>query len=480
MSWEMVIGLEVHVQLATATKAFCRCPNRFGDEPNRNVCPVCLGLPGALPVATRDMVEQGARLALALGADVREHSAWVRKNYFYPDLPKGYQITQFEFPLAVGGELPLRDGDGRVTAVGLERLHLEEDAGKLLHGEGDAADFSFVDFNRCGAPLVEIVSRPNLRRPEDAASFLRELRRLVVRLGVSDGNMEEGSLRCDANISVRRRGESAFRTRAEIKNLNSFRFVKQALEFEAKRQIDVYENGGRVVQETRWFDSRRGVTHSMRSKEEAHDYRYFPEPDLPPLVLDRTRINAWREALPELPWHMHERFVRQYGLSHYDAALLSDDAEVAAFFEEVATQADPKQAANWINGELAAVWKARDGGPAKGPISAADVSELLNLIANGAISGKIGKDVLAATVAGEGSPAQVVRQRGWMQIRDVDTLRKIIREVLAAHPKQVAAYRAGETKLLGFFVGRLMERTAGRANPQLANELIAAELRETD
>jgi aspartyl-tRNA(Asn)/glutamyl-tRNA(Gln) amidotransferase subunit B len=478
MKWETVIGLEVHVQLLTATKAFCRCPNRYGDEPNTLICPVCLGLPGALPVANEAAIAQGVRLARALGATVHERSIWSRKNYFYPDLPKGYQISQFDRPLATGGRLPIRLLDCTEKVIGITRLHLEEDAGKNFHGDGTGAAYSLVDFNRCGVPLVEIVSEPDLRSPDEAAAYLKALRQLVVRLGVCDGNMEQGSLRCDANVSVRPVGESRLRTRTEIKNVNSFKYVKQALEYEAARHIKVYESGGQIVQETLLFDATRGETFSMRSKEEAHDYRYFPEPDLPPLVVTPALRERAGQNLPEMPWELLARFVRQYGLSEYDAGVLTDEAEVASFYEAVAERADPKLAANWVMGDLTALWKERNVGPAASPVSSAAVAELIDLIAKGVISGKIAKELLPAMADGEGSPREVVERRGLRQISDEGSLAAVIDEVLHANPKQLEQYRGGKTGLFGFFVGQVMKQTKGQANPQLVNELLQKKLAE--
>ncbi|NLH46986.1 MAG: Asp-tRNA(Asn)/Glu-tRNA(Gln) amidotransferase subunit GatB [Myxococcales bacterium] len=476
MNWETIIGLEVHVQLLTKTKAFCRCPNRYGDEPNTNICPTCLGLPGALPVPNRAVVEQAVRLSLAVGATVHEKSIWARKNYFYPDLTKGYQISQFDRPLATGGFLPVRLADGTIKRVGITRLHLEEDAGKSSHGEGADAAYSLIDFNRCGVPLVEIVSEPDLRSPEEAAAYLKTLRQLVVRLGVCDGNMEQGSLRCDANVSVRPIGETALRTRTEIKNVNSFKFVKQALEFEAQRHIAVYESGGRIRQETLLFDSARGETFSMRSKEEAHDYRYFPEPDMPPLIVEAAAVQRAKSELPELPWEMNERFEKQYGLTPYDVGVLTEDPDTAAFYEQVAALADPKLAANWVMGDLTALWKEREIGAAASPVTPAALAELIRLIAGGSISGKIAKDVLAAMAAGEGSPGEIVAKRGLTQISDSSSLEPMIEEVLKNNPKQLDQYKSGKTGLFGFFVGQIMKQTKGQANPQLVNDLLKKKL----
>ena len=475
MTWETVIGLEIHVQLLTRTKAFCFCPAAYGDEPNTNVCPVCLGLPGALPVPNRQMVELALRIALALGSEINATSIWARKNYFYPDLPKGYQISQFDRPLASGGELAVRAKDG-VKRVRITRLHLEDDAGKSFHGEGRDAAASLLDFNRCGVPLVEIVTEPDLRSPEEAAAFMKALRQLVVHVGACDGNLEQGSLRCDANLSVRPPGETALRTRSEIKNLNSYRHLRLALEFEQARHIETYESRGRIVQETRLFDADRGETFAMRSKEEAHDYRYFPEPDMPPLVVDAAWVERVRAALPELPWPRHERYMRDFGLSDYDAAVLTEERAVAAFFEDVAARVDPKLAANWVMGDLTALWKERGVAPERSPVTPEALAELIELIQSGAISGKMAKDVLAATAEGQGSPRRIVEQRGLAQINDEAALAAAVDAVLAAHPQQVEQYRAGRANVFGFFVGQVMKKTNGQANPQVVNRLLNEKL----
>jgi len=475
MSWETIVGLEIHVQLATRTKAFCGCANRYGDEPNTNVCPVCLGLPGALPVANRAAVELGLRLALALGCTIHERSLWARKNYFYPDLPKGYQISQFDRPLATGGVLPVRLKDGTLKNVRLTRLHLEEDAGKSFHGAGDDPA-SYIDLNRCGVPLAEIVSEPDLRSPEEAWAYMKALRQLVVQLGVCDGNLEEGNLRCDANLSVRQSGETGFRPRREVKNLNSFKFLRQALEYERDHQIAVYEAGGTIEQATLLFDSARGETFVMRGKEEAHDYRYFPEPDLPPLLVGEACVAHARGALSELPWQMHARFVRQYGLSAYDAGVLTDNAALAAYFERVAALCDAKLAANWVTGDLAALLKERALEIEQSPVAPASLAEMIKLIEQGTISGKIAKEVLTAMADGEGSPAQIVTQKGLRQISDESALAALIDEALAESPEQLAQFRAGKDKLFGYFVGQVMKKTQGQANPQEVNRLLREKL----
>lgn len=476
MSWETIIGLEIHAQLATRTKAFCGCANRYGDEPNTNVCPVCLGLPGALPVANRKAVELGLRLALALGCAIRERSIWARKNYFYPDLPKGYQISQFDRPLATGGLLPVRLKDGAVKNVGITRLHLEEDAGKSFHGEGADLTASLIDLNRCGVPLAEIVSEPDLRSPDEAWAYMKALRQLVVQLGVGKGNLEEGNLRCDANLSVRKFGEEGLRSRREIKNLNSFKFLRLALEYERSHQIAVYEAGGMIESATLLFDSARGETFVMRSKEEAHDYRYFPEPDLPPLIVVDACVAHTRKKLPELPWEIHARFVEQYALSGYDAAVLTDNAALGAYYERVAARCDAKQAANWVMGDLAALLKERALEIEQSPVGPEMLAEMIKLIEKGTISGKIAKEVLAAMADGEGSAGEIVGKQGLTQLSDEKALAALIDEVLAENPQQLAQLRAGKDRLFGFFVGQVMKKTKGQANPRAVNKLLTEKL----
>jgi aspartyl-tRNA(Asn)/glutamyl-tRNA(Gln) amidotransferase subunit B len=478
--YEAVIGLEVHVQLLTATKMFCRCPNRFGAEPNTLVCPVCLGYPGTLPVPNRHAVDLAVRLAAALGCEVHGTSVFARKNYFYPDLPKGYQISQFDRPLAEGGELPLTQHDKRVR---IERLHLEEDAGKLLHeAPGGAAlpGQSLVDFNRCGVPLVEIVSRPDLATAAEAADYLQTLHQLLLYTGTSDGNMEEGSLRCDANVSVRRRGETVLGTKAEVKNLNSFRNVARAIEHEIERQTALLESGGRVAQETRSFDAATGVTRTMRSKEEAHDYRYFPEPDLPPLVVTPERLAGLRAELPELPWQRRARFVAQYGLPAADAQLLTSSRELADYYEtayeaaaETAATAPgiAKAIANWVMGEVLRDVKERkvDLG---GTISPARLAALVALVEAGKLSNSAAKEVFAAVAATGEEPAAALERLGLAQVADTARIEEWIDEVVEANPVQVAQYRAGKSQVLGFLVGQVMKRSGGRAEPKSVQQLM--------
>jgi aspartyl-tRNA(Asn)/glutamyl-tRNA(Gln) amidotransferase subunit B len=472
MTWEAVIGLEVHVQLRTATKMFCRCPNRFGAAANTLVCPVCLGYPGTLPVVNGAAVDLAVKLALALGCTVRERSVFARKNYFYPDLPKGYQISQFDLPLATGGELPLA---GRDQPVRIHRLHLEEDAGKLLHeapGGAQLAGRSLVDFNRCGVPLVEIVSEPDLRSAAEAQDYMQSLHQVLLYTGVSDGNMEEGSLRCDANVSVRRPGEP-MGTKTEVKNLNSFRYVARALEHEIERQTALLESGGRVVQETRSFDAAQGTTRTLRSKEEAHDYRYFPEPDLPPLAVPPEVIARLRAELPELPWARRRRLVEQYGLSLEDARVLTAARELADYYEAAAAAlpAHARAVANWVRGPLLGALKERRSDLSQAP-PPARLAELVGLVESGAISNTAAKDVFAAVWDSGEAPQQALDRLGLGQVSDEGELRRWVEAVVGENPQQAAQYRAGKAQLLGFFVGQVMKRSAGRAEPRRVQELV--------
>jgi aspartyl-tRNA(Asn)/glutamyl-tRNA(Gln) amidotransferase subunit B len=473
VSYEAVIGLEVHVQLLTETKIFCRCPNRFGAEPNTLVCPVCLGYPGTLPVLNRQAVDLAARLSFALGAEVRPRSVFARKNYFYPDLPKGYQISQLDRPLAEDGRLPLTQHD---KAVGVERLHLEEDAGKLLHeAPGGAAlpGHSLVDFNRCGVPLAEIVSRPEMATPEEAQDYLQTLHQVLLYTGTSDGNMEQGSLRCDANVSVRRRGETALGTKTEIKNLNSFRNVARALEHEIERQIGVVEAGGRVVQETRGFDADRGTTHPMRSKEEAHDYRYFPEPDLPPLELPRERLEALRGDLPELPWDRRRRFEETFALPAEDTRLLTQTRDLADYFEAAlaAHPANPKAVANWVMTDVLREIKERKASLAEA-MPPERLAALVALVDTGTISHSAARQVLAEIWGSGEEPAAAVDRLGLAQVSDTAAIDAWVAEVVASNPSQVEEYLGGKTKLLSFFTGRVMRLSKGRAEPRQVQETL--------
>ncbi|MHB8068295.1 MAG: Asp-tRNA(Asn)/Glu-tRNA(Gln) amidotransferase subunit GatB [Desulfobaccales bacterium] len=469
MEYEAVIGLEIHAELLTASKIFCGCATHFGAPPNTQVCEVCLGMPGSLPVLNRKAVEFALKMALATDCRVNEESVFARKNYFYPDLPKGYQISQYELPLAEHGHLDIRVGSA-ARRVGITRIHLEEDAGKLIHSEHRPV--SFVDFNRTGVPLIEIVSEPDMRTPEEAVEYFKGLRNILLYLEICDGNMEEGSLRCDANISLRPVGQTAFGTKAELKNMNSFRFVKQALEYEIKRQRALLDADKKIIQETRLWDAAQGLTISMRGKEEAHDYRYFPDPDLVPVRIEAAWLEGIRASLPELPAAKSQRFQDQYGLPEYDAEVLTGDRALADYFEAcVQAFPQPKQVSNWIMVELLRELKTQDAGIAACPVTPVALAKLLSLVEKGTISGSLAKKVFEEMWASGKDPEAIVKEKGLAQISDTGALESAAQEIMAAHPKEVADYKAGKTKVMGFFVGQLMRKTKGQANPQLANEI---------
>lgn len=477
--FQLVIGLEVHAQLMTRSKIFCSCSTEFGGEPNAHTCPVCLGLPGALPVLNERVVEMAVTAGLALGCDVRPKSVFARKNYFYPDLPKAYQISQYELPICLGGVVPYTL-DGVEKTARLTRIHMEEDAGKNVHGV--AADGSSgVDLNRAGVPLLEIVSEPDLRSADEAVEYLRSLRAILMALGVNDGNMQEGSLRCDANVSVMRRGAEKYGTRCEIKNMNSFRFLKAAIEYEARRQVEVVEGGGTVQQETRLFDPDRGETRSMRSKEEAHDYRYFPEPDLPPVVVAPALVERLRASLPELPRARAQRYTTALGLSAYDAGVLVSDAQVAAYFDRAvaAYGAGPEKAkkiANWVNGEVAKLANEAGTGPAAWRLTPEKLAAVLQLLDAGTIGGPGAKQVVEEVFRTGAEPAAVVQAKGLAQVSDEGAIEAVVDRVLAASPAEVEKHRSGKKNLTGFFVGAVMKELRGKGNPAVVNALLKKKL----
>jgi len=472
--YETVIGVEVHAQLKTDSKIFCGCSTRFGNDPNENVCPVCAGMPGVLPVLNAKAVEYAAKMGLATDCVVNPVSVFARKNYFYPDLPKGYQISQYEQPICERGHIDVTV-DGRARRIGITRIHMEEDAGKNIHSAADNA--SYVDLNRACVPLIEIVSEPDMRSPEEVVAYLKALRAILVYLDICDGNMEEGSFRCDANVSLRPIGQEAFGTRAELKNLNSFRHVQKAIEYEVDRQADLLDDGQPVVQETRLYDAAKNITASMRGKEEAHDYRYFPDPDLAPLRIAAEQLEAWKNALPELPAARRARFCEAFGLSDYDADVLTSERDLAGYFEAAAAAgADPKKAANWIQGELLRELNQAGLSPKACKFTPDRLAGLIRLIDDGAISGKIAKQIFPELFAEGLDPAAYVQDKGLAQISDSSALESAVDAVLAANPAEVEAYRGGKTKLMGFFVGQIMKATKGQANPGLVNELLRKKL----
>ena len=477
MEYEPVIGLEVHAHLLTYSKIFCGCSTLFGGEPNTFTCPVCTGLPGTLPVLNRRVVEFTLRAALATRCRIAPYSQFARKNYFYPDLPKGYQISQYELPLATDGYIEIQM-DGRKKRIGIIRIHMEEDAGKLVHDlSSDPGSYSYVDFNRTGVPLIEVVGAPDLCSPEEASTYLRKLRAILMFLDICDGNMEEGSFRCDANISLRPKGNQAFGVKTELKNMNSFRNVQRALEFEIRRQTALLDQGEEVVQETRLWDAARGVTSSMRGKEEAHDYRYFPDPDLVPLIIDPKWVEAVRTSLPELPEAKKERFIREYGIPEYDAEVLTASKPLANYYEAcLSFYPKPKIVSNWIMSELLRELKRDEREIEEGPVSAQHLSAMLKMIDDGVISGKIAKSVFEEMYQTGKQAEEIVKEKGWVQVTDSSEIEKTIEQILAANPKEVEAYRKGKEKIFGFFVGQVMKATQGKANPQLVNEILKKKL----
>jgi aspartyl-tRNA(Asn)/glutamyl-tRNA(Gln) amidotransferase subunit B len=482
--YEAVIGLETHCQLKTDTKIFCNCSTEFGTPPNTNVCPVCMGMPGVLPVLNQRVLEYAVKAGLALNCQIAPYSKFDRKQYFYPDLPKNYQISQYDLPIAEHGwlEVDVEDADGNPVRkrIGITRLHMEEDAGKLVHGGSDrlsGSTHSLVDYNRTGVPLVEIVSEPDMRSGQEAAEYAQELRRILRYLGVSDGNMQEGSLRCDVNISVRPVGQEKFGTKVEIKNMNSFNAIERAINYEIERQVEAIESGERILQETRLWEEGSQRTISMRIKEGSSDYRYFPEPDLGPIEVSVEQLEEWRSQLPELPASKRERYQNDLGLSAYDARVLTDDRAIAEYFEAaIAAKANPKLAANWIMGDISAYLNEKRLSISEIPLQPETLAELVELIESNTISNKIGKDILPELLVNGGSAKKLVESKGLTQISDTGALEAAIDAVIAANPDELAKYRGGKTKLLGFFVGQVMKQTGGRADPKLTNQLLSKKL----
>jgi len=477
MEYEPVIGLEVHAQLNTNTKIFCNCSTEFGAPPNTHICPICTGQPGVLPVLNKKVVEYAIKMGLATHCSIARISRFARKNYFYPDLPKGYQISQYELPLAEYGYVEILV-DGETKRIGLTRIHMEEDAGKLVHpGSFTDTPYSLVDYNRSGVPLIEIVSEPDMRSPKEAGAYLRTIRIILRYLEISDGNMEEGSFRCDANISIRPKGREKLGTRTELKNMNSFRNVEKALEYEIERQIAALESGETVVQETRLWDASAGVTRTMRGKEEADDYRYFPDPDLLPLVVEEDWIEEVRKTLPELPSEKRDRLVAQYGIPLYDAEVITAEKVVANYFETcVQVCGTPKQASNWVMTEVLRELKEGEKEISSFPVTARHLGEMILMIEKGTISGKIAKTVFAEMVATGDPPKKIVKEKNLVQVTDQSAIEAVIDEVLAENPEQVERYKGGKTKLLGFFVGQIMKKTRGKANPQMVNTILKDKL----
>ncbi|MGC2063410.1 MAG: Asp-tRNA(Asn)/Glu-tRNA(Gln) amidotransferase subunit GatB [Thermodesulfovibrionales bacterium] len=474
MRYEAVIGLEVHAQMLTQTKIFCGCSTTFGADPNTQTCPVCIGMPGVLPVLNSKALEFAVRTGLATGCSIAHYSRFARKNYFYPDLPKGYQISQYEHPICLKGHIDITI-DGETKRIGITRIHMEEDAGKNIHEE--AGIYSFVDLNRTGVPLMEIVSEPDLRSPKEAAEYMKKLRAILRYLGVCDGNMDQGSLRCDANVSVRPVGQKELGTRAEVKNINSFRFVEKAIEYEIRRQISVVEDGGKVVQETRLWDASKGITESMRSKEEAHDYRYFPDPDLVPIIAEQSWIEDIRASLPELPDAKKQRLIADYGLPEHDAFLLTEERAVAEWFEDaVRAGGQAKSVSNWMMGDLMRSLNEENRTIGECPLKPQQLAGMISLIDNGTISGKIAKTVFDEMYRTGRDADAIVKEKGLLQISDASEIEKAVDDILARSLKEIERYRAGDEKLIGFFVGQVMKATKGKANPQMLNELLKKKL----
>ena len=480
MKYEAVIGLEVHTELRTATKIFCSCRTSFGAEPNTNVCPVCLGLPGVLPVLNKKVLEFAVRTGLALNCEISRYSKFDRKNYYYPDLPKNFQTSQYDLPICEHGHLDV-EVDGKKTTIRITRAHMEEDAGKLVHHGTSItdSDYSLVDYNRTGTPLLEIVSEPDMRSAKEAVAYMEKLRAILQYCGVSDCKMEEGSLRCDANVSVRPVGQKELGTKTEIKNINSFRGVERAIEYEAMRQAELLEEGGTIVQETRTWDEKEGVTKSMRKKEEANDYRYFPEPDLVPFTVSEEYIEEIRKTLPELPDARKERYMESYGLTSYDADYLTNDKARADYFEAmVAAGADPKEAANWLMGDFAKKLSQSGLEMASAPVTAAALADLLGLIGKGTISGKIAKQVFSDMWETGKDAETIVKEKGLVQISDTGALEELADRIIAANPQSVADFKAGKKKAVGFLMGQIMKETKGKANPQVVNGILTKKLSE--
>ena len=470
MEFETVIGLEVHAQLLTDTKIFCGCSTKFGGAPNSHTCPVCLGMPGVLPVLNKKVVEFAMKMSLATNCEINKSCSFARKNYFYPDLPKGYQISQYAYPLSEHGYV-LLEINGEKKKIGITRIHMEEDAGKLMHDENNPV--SYVDLNRTGVPLIEIVSEPDMRSPAEATDYLKRLHEILVYLEICDGNMEEGSFRCDANVSIRPKGQKEFGTRAELKNMNSFRNVQRALEYEVKRQQYLVENGQKILQETRLWDDAQGVTISMRSKEEAHDYRYFPDPDLVPILIDDAWVEQIRRELPELPLTKRERFLKEYQIPSYDAGVLTADKALAQYYEDVVKLCDkPKQASNWVMGDVLRFLNEEKRDIRQCPIPAKALADMIKLIEEGAISGKMAKDIIEDMYKTGLPPQKIIEEKGLVQITDEGELARTITAIMEANPQQLADYQSGKEKLFGFFVGQVMKATQGKANPQMVNDLL--------